>query len=164
MRRTTQSELVSMRNDNLKDQLKKHTALGKTSFTATQPNRTAYVLQLQTLLLTWRRMHKRITWLRATQVLRGTISNVRSTKKNGRKRKAGVHEWMGFEWTDEAIVGKVIADGVSMYAKLQTNARKRKAPSSIIASFGRTPTALFIHLTWFGISRAQGSAQSCPHS
>eukprot|EP00965_Chrysotila_dentata_P154725 5112460-Pleurochrysis_carterae.AAC.1 len=37
--------------EDLRDQLKKHKALGKTGFVVSQPNRTAYVLQLQTLLL-----------------------------------------------------------------------------------------------------------------
>eukprot|EP00965_Chrysotila_dentata_P075985 2511256-Pleurochrysis_carterae.AAC.1 len=37
--------------ENLRDQLKKHTLLGKTGFALSLPNRTAYVLQLQTLLL-----------------------------------------------------------------------------------------------------------------
>eukprot|EP00965_Chrysotila_dentata_P011290 368024-Pleurochrysis_carterae.AAC.1 len=37
--------------EDLRDQLKKHKALGKTGFVVSQPNRMAYALQLQTLLL-----------------------------------------------------------------------------------------------------------------
>eukprot|EP00965_Chrysotila_dentata_P180207 5949837-Pleurochrysis_carterae.AAC.1 len=37
--------------EDLRDQLKKHKLLGKTGFALSLPNRTAYVLQQQTLLL-----------------------------------------------------------------------------------------------------------------
>eukprot|EP00965_Chrysotila_dentata_P235595 6200851-Pleurochrysis_carterae.AAC.1 len=37
--------------EDLRDQLEKHKLLGKTGFTLTLPNRTAYLLQLQMLLL-----------------------------------------------------------------------------------------------------------------
>lgn len=127
---TRYSELVEMGNDALKDQLKKQKVLGKTGFTATQANRTAYILQLQTLLLeadadandlaegdsgiTGRNIKRKASVRKQTGG---------GDKKAGKKRK-GVHEWMGFEWTDEeadgfeveAIVGKVIADGVTEYA------------------------------------------------
>eukprot|EP00965_Chrysotila_dentata_P208613 6184800-Pleurochrysis_carterae.AAC.1 len=45
------SDLTLMGVEGLRDQLKKHKLLGKTGFALSLPNRTAYVLQLQTLLL-----------------------------------------------------------------------------------------------------------------
>ena len=48
---TRYSELKGMVGDELVDQLRKHKLLGKKGFTVTQPNREAYFLQLQTLLL-----------------------------------------------------------------------------------------------------------------
>ena len=91
-----------------------------------QANRTAcYVLQLQTLLLEADS---------AANDLADGDSGVdgRSVKRKaagagggtGKKRKAGVIEYMGFEWTRaeaddfevEAIVGKVVADGKATFA------------------------------------------------
>eukprot|EP00965_Chrysotila_dentata_P199752 6179568-Pleurochrysis_carterae.AAC.3 len=45
------SDLKVMGVEDLRDQLKKHKLLGKNGFALSLPNRTAYVLQLQTLLL-----------------------------------------------------------------------------------------------------------------
>eukprot|EP00965_Chrysotila_dentata_P086893 2867859-Pleurochrysis_carterae.AAC.1 len=45
------SDLKMMGVEDLRDQLKKHKLLGKTGFALSLPNRTAYVLKLQTLLL-----------------------------------------------------------------------------------------------------------------
>eukprot|EP00965_Chrysotila_dentata_P077629 2561474-Pleurochrysis_carterae.AAC.1 len=108
--------------EDLRGQLRKHRLLGKNCFALSLPNRTAYVLQLQTLLLEANEdandledgdsgIDGRSVWRRAT---------VRGRRKRGRRLRF----YMGYEWTEEeekafeveAVVGKVLADGQTAYA------------------------------------------------
>eukprot|EP00965_Chrysotila_dentata_P126601 4186394-Pleurochrysis_carterae.AAC.1 len=102
--------------EDLWDQLTKHKLRGKTGFALFLPNHTAYVLQLQTLLLEVNEyandlddgdsgIDGRSVWYRATV--------------RGRKRRRGLRSYMGYELTKEeekalkveAVVGKVLAAG-----------------------------------------------------
>ena len=83
--------------EDLQDQLKKRKLLGKTGFALSLPNRTAYVLQLQTLLLEANE---------AANDLEDGDSGIdgRSVRRHatvrGRKRRRGLRSYMGSEWTD----------------------------------------------------------------
>ena len=108
--------------DTLKDQLKLRKLNGAKGFTVTQANRTAYVLQLHVLLLAADPQSNDLpegdSGIDGREVVR------KSTGKGKGKRKKGVTYYEGYCWTEEeedafeveAIVGKVIADGVSKYA------------------------------------------------
>lgn len=120
---TRYSHLLSMSNEALKDQLKKYKVMGKVGFTTTQPNRTAFVLQLQALLLEFDNQANDLSegdsGIEGRNIKRKTNGGAR----NG-KRKARITEYMGYEWTAEeeddfeveAIVGRLVADGSSTYA------------------------------------------------
>lgn len=128
------SQLVNKNNDELKDQLKKFKALGKTGFTVSQANRTAFILQLQTLLLEADPKANDLppgeSGIKGHNIKRKSSSGKADGGKKGGgatkkgKRKTNVIEWMGYEWTKAeeddftvaAIVGKLIADGVTEYA------------------------------------------------
>eukprot|EP00962_Isochrysis_galbana_P051251 scaffold22626_cov108-Isochrysis_galbana.AAC.2 len=130
---TRYSELVSMGIDDLKDQLKKHKLNGKTGFNVSHPNRTAYVLLLQTLLLqadsSANDLPEGDSGIEGRNIKRK--ARVAGGGKKKRKRPAGVTEYMGYEWTKEeedefeveAIVGKVVADGSTAYANQGKAAR-----------------------------------------
>lgn len=124
---TTFSSLVSMSNEDLKDQLKKHKMMGKTGFTCVQPNRVSYILQLQTLLLEADTQANDLpegdSGIEGRNIKRK--SNKGGSRGSGKRRaKDKVRFWMGYEWTEEeedgfeveAIVGKVVADGKTEYA------------------------------------------------
>eukprot|EP00965_Chrysotila_dentata_P111657 3692204-Pleurochrysis_carterae.AAC.1 len=83
--------------EDLRDQLKKHKLLGKTGFTATQPNRTVYVLQLQTLLLEADEDAKDLD--DGDSSIDGR--SVRRRVTGSRKRRCGLTSYMGYEWTEE---------------------------------------------------------------
>lgn len=127
---TRYSHLLSMSNEALKDQLKKHKAMGKVGFTLTQPNRTAFVLQVQTLLLEADKEANDLAEGDSGIEGRNIKRKVSSAAKKG-KRKARVTEYMGYEWTEEeeddfeveAIVGRLVADGSTAYAN-QGKAKK----------------------------------------
>ena len=131
---TRYSELVQMSVDSLRDQLKKHKRLGQKGFTVSQPNRTAYVLQLQTLLLAADSYANDLA--EGDSGISGRFVKRKAASAGGgkaKKKKAspGVTEYMGYTWTAEeeddfeveAIVGKVIADGATVYAN-QGKAKK----------------------------------------
>jgi hypothetical protein len=129
---TLYSELVDKGNEDLKDQLKKHKLMGKSKakFTATQPNRTAYVLQLQTLLL---EADPNANDLPAgdSGIEGRNIKRKSSGGGSSRKRKKGMVYYMDYEWTAEeedtfeveTIVGMITADGTTSYAN-QGKAKK----------------------------------------
>lgn len=120
---THYSHLLSMSNEALKDQLKKHKAMGKGGFTTTQPNRTAFVLQLQALLLEDDKDANDLP--EGDSGIEGrNIKRKANGSANKGKRKTRVTEYMGYEWTAEeeddfeveAIVGRLVADGNTTYA------------------------------------------------
>ena len=102
----------------------------------TQSNRTAYVLQLQTLLLEADPEANDLAdgdgGIDGRSVKRKARSGGAADggggggkgKGKGKKRRRGVTEYMGYEWTAEeeddfeveALVGKVTADGATSYA------------------------------------------------
>jgi len=97
-----------------------------------QPNRTACVLALQTLLLEADSAANDLAEGDSGIEGRGIKRKVRNTGGKAKKKKKGepvVHSYMDYEWTDddpfvlEAIVGKVVADGQTNYAN-QGRARK----------------------------------------
>ena len=92
------SELVSKDNDALKDQLKKHKLLGKKGFVVSQKNCTAYVLQLQTLLLeadpTANDLPAGDSGIVGRNIKRKAIGG-------SKKRKKGTTYYLGYEWTEE---------------------------------------------------------------
>ena len=108
--------------------------LGKKGFTLTQSSRTAYVLQLQTLLLeadpTANDLEDGDSGIDGRSVKRKakTAGTKGGVKKKGKKRKSDEDDdviyYMDYSWTTEeeesftvdAIVGKVVADGKSKYA------------------------------------------------
>eukprot|EP00966_Prymnesium_polylepis_P179729 4161368-Prymnesium_polylepis.1 len=115
------SQLVEMGNEALKDQLKKRKLLGATGFTVTQPNRTAYVLQLQTLLLAAdpaaNDLSEGDSGIVGRNIKRKTsVKASGGGKVAGKKRKKGdmTRFYMDYSWTEEeedsfkveAIVGK----------------------------------------------------------
>lgn len=132
---TRYSELTEMDRPALSDQLRKHKLLGKKGFTVTQGNRTAYVLQLQTLLLEAdagaNDLPEGESGIDGRNVKRKVGSGGGGKAKGKKRKKPGVTEWMGYEWTEEeaegfeveAIVGKLVADGTSTYAN-QGKAKK----------------------------------------
>eukprot|EP00965_Chrysotila_dentata_P215145 6188588-Pleurochrysis_carterae.AAC.2 len=91
-------------------------AVGQTGFALSQPNRTAYVLQLQTLLL--EANEDANDHEEGDSGINGRSLRRRATFR-GRKRKRGLRSSMGYEWTEEAeeafeveaVVSKVVADG-----------------------------------------------------
>ena len=123
---TLYSELVDKGNDALKDQLKKHKLLGKSTakFTISQPNRTAYILQLQTLLLEANPHANDLAPGDSGIKGRNIKRKEGAGNKAGKKRKPNERYYMGYVWTAEeeddfeveAIVGKLTADGVTEYA------------------------------------------------
>ena len=100
---TLYSALVDKDNEALKDQLKKHKLLGKskTKFTVTQPNRTAFVLQLQTLLLEANP--------KANDLEPGdsgiTGRNIKRKSSGGggskKRKQPGMRYYMDYSWTEE---------------------------------------------------------------
>eukprot|EP00965_Chrysotila_dentata_P166640 5501717-Pleurochrysis_carterae.AAC.1 len=124
--------------ENLRDQPKKHELLGKTGFALSLLNRTAYVLQLRTLLLEANEdANDRVE--DGDSGIDGRSVRRRATVR-GRKRRRGVRSYMGYEWTEEekafeveAVVGKVLAAS--------------QQASSSTASCGRDT-----HQTWCGMS------------
>jgi hypothetical protein len=122
---THYSELVSMGEDALKDQLRKHKLLGKKGFNVSQPNRTARVLALQALMLEADAAANDLEEGDSGIEGRGIKRKVRGQGKAPKKKQKGapkVQEYMGYEWTDddpfvlEAIVGSLVADGKTEYA------------------------------------------------
>ena len=117
--------------DSLKDQLRKHKLLGKTSFTM-PPTRSLCVLQLQTLLLEMdpeaSDLPEGESGIEGHRVKRKSSSKAKGKASSGpkakRKRSSDVREYMGYEWTAEeedsfqveAIVGMLVADGKASYA------------------------------------------------
>ena len=109
------SELLSLPNAALADQLKARKAAGGTGFAVTQPNRAAYVLTLQALMLAADAAANDLpdgeSGVDGRQVKRkarrsgagGTGGRDKGGRGGGSKRKArpGVHVWMDYEWTDE---------------------------------------------------------------
>eukprot|EP00965_Chrysotila_dentata_P118783 3927576-Pleurochrysis_carterae.AAC.1 len=99
--------------EDLPDQLKKHKLLGKTGFTFNLPNRTAYVLQLQTLLSRPTRI--RTTSRTATPASTAAAFGAVRLTVQGRKRRRGLRSYMAYEWIEEeeealeveAVVGKI---------------------------------------------------------
>eukprot|EP00965_Chrysotila_dentata_P241693 6204427-Pleurochrysis_carterae.AAC.4 len=92
------SNLKLMGVEDLRGALKKHKLLGKTNFALSLPNRTAYMLQLQMLLLEADEdannledgdssINGRSIWCRATV--------------RGRKPRRGLRSYMGYKWTEE---------------------------------------------------------------
>ena len=121
---TKYSELKSMSNDDLKDQLKKHKLLGKTGFTVSLPNRTALVLQLQALLneadpVGANDLDDGDSGIDGRAIRRKAAPSVRGGKN---KRKKTVQTYMGYEFDNtadynlDAIVGHIVTDGDSVYA------------------------------------------------
>ena len=110
----------------LQDQLKHHKLIGKkTGFTISQPNRLAYVLQLQAVLSeahgsAANDLPDGDSGIEGRNVKRKARSEGSGKKK---KRRKGT-EYMGYCWTAEeeddfeveAIVGMLTADGKSSYA------------------------------------------------
>eukprot|EP00965_Chrysotila_dentata_P052826 1752392-Pleurochrysis_carterae.AAC.5 len=88
--------------EDLRDQLNKHKLLSKTGFELSLPNRTAYVLQLQTLLLKANEDANDIQ--EGDSGIDGRGVRRRATVR-GRKRRRGLRSYtvhMGYEWTKEA--------------------------------------------------------------
>ena len=121
---TKYSELKSMGNDELKDQLRAHKLKGKTGFSLSLPNRTALILQLQALL-------NEADPQGANDLedgdsgIEGRAVRRKAAGGGGRgrnKRKKNVETYMGYEWDNladydlDAIVGTVVTDGISDYA------------------------------------------------
>ncbi|EOD05234.1 hypothetical protein EMIHUDRAFT_198838 [Emiliania huxleyi CCMP1516] len=121
---TRYSELKGMVGDELVDQLRKHKLLGKKGFTVTQPNREAYFLQLQTLLLEADPAANDLEDGDSGITGRGIRKKSAGGGGKRKKKKKGVIYYMDYEWTEEeqddfevsAIVGKVVADGKATYA------------------------------------------------
>jgi len=121
---TRYSELKGMVGDELVDQLRKHKLLGKKGFTVTQPNREAYFLQLQTLLLEADPAANDLEDGDSGITGRGIRKKSAGGGGKRKKKKKGVIYYMDYEWTQEeeddfevsAIVGKVVADGKATYA------------------------------------------------
>jgi len=121
---TRYSELKGMVGDELVDQLRKHKLLGKKGFTVTQPNREAYFLQLQTLLLEADPAANDLADGDSGITGRGIRKKSAGGGGKRKKKKKGVIYYMDYEWTEEeeddfevsAIVGKVVADGKATYA------------------------------------------------
>eukprot|EP00965_Chrysotila_dentata_P224470 6194190-Pleurochrysis_carterae.AAC.1 len=84
--------------DDLRDQLKQHKALGKHGFVVSQPNRTAYVLQLQTLLL---EVDEDANDLEDSDSGIDDRSVRRRSTGRSRRRRRGLTSYMGYEWTKE---------------------------------------------------------------
>eukprot|EP00965_Chrysotila_dentata_P189795 6173513-Pleurochrysis_carterae.AAC.3 len=115
------SNMKLMGVEDFRDQHKKHKALGKTGFVVSQRNRTAYVLQLQTLLLEADEDANNLddgdSGIDGQSVRSHLIGR-------SRKRRRGLTSYMGYEWTEEekdafqveGIVGKVVAGGRTAYA------------------------------------------------
>eukprot|EP00965_Chrysotila_dentata_P125965 4163559-Pleurochrysis_carterae.AAC.1 len=84
--------------EDLRDKLKKHTLLGKTGFALSLPNRTPYVLQLQTLLLEANEDASDLEDGDSGIDGRGArrLATVR-----GRERMRGLRSFTGYEWTEE---------------------------------------------------------------
>eukprot|EP00965_Chrysotila_dentata_P022347 739439-Pleurochrysis_carterae.AAC.1 len=114
------SDLKLMGVEDLRGQLKKHELLGKTGFALSLPNRTAYVLQLQTLLI---EANEDANDLEDGDSGINGRSVQRRAAVRGRKLRRGLRSYMGDAWTEEeeafeveAVVGKVEADGQTAYA------------------------------------------------
>eukprot|EP00965_Chrysotila_dentata_P059561 1976599-Pleurochrysis_carterae.AAC.1 len=122
--------------EDLRDQFTKHKLLNKTGFALSLPNRTTYVLQLQTLLL---EANEEANNLEDGDSGIDGRSDRRCAIVRGRKRRRGLRSYMGYEWTGEeeeavkdkveAVVGKVEADGQTAYA-CPTRAASLQASSS----------------------------------
>eukprot|EP00965_Chrysotila_dentata_P042223 1400494-Pleurochrysis_carterae.AAC.1 len=97
--------------ENLRDQLKKDKLLGKTGFALFLPNRKAYVLQLQTLLVD---ANEDANDLEDGDSGIDGRSVRRRAAVRGRKRRRGLRFYMSYEGTEEekeafevmAVVGK----------------------------------------------------------
>lgn len=126
---TRYSQLVECSNEALTDQLKLRKLQGATGFTVTQSNRTAYVLQLQTLMLTADAdandlppAESGIEGRNIKRKARAADSSKRGSDRRKRKAPPGEIEYMGHFWTKEeadfeveALAGKVVADGTCLY-------------------------------------------------
>ena len=137
--------LVDLRNDQLADQLKAwKLKLGKGSgFAVSYPNRKAFVLQLQTIMAV--QIGSAANDLPPGESgIQGRGLKVRRTEKGQKgapkKRKAGVQYYGDYEWDEdeneegwkiEAIVDKVKADGVRVFAN-QGKVRKGRVMYRII--------------------------------
>ena len=132
---TKYSNLVSMGNADLADQLKYHKLVRKkTGFTVTQKDRKAYVLQLQSLLSDWHAdandLEEEDAGIEGRGIKRkarapaagGTGGKKKGGRRSGKKSQAEVHyaldedgneiEWEdGEEYQVEAIVGTRISAG-----------------------------------------------------
>ena len=119
------SELKSMGNEELKEQLRAHKLKGKSGFSVALPNRLALVLQLQALLseadptandlapgdsgIDGRKVKSKVTG---------------GGSRGGRNKRKKTELYMGYEWDStadyqvEAIVGHLVADGKTDYANL----------------------------------------------
>eukprot|EP00965_Chrysotila_dentata_P259984 6213746-Pleurochrysis_carterae.AAC.1 len=134
--------------EDLRDQLKKHTLLGKTGFTLSLPNRTAYVLQLQTLLL---EANEDANDLKDGDSGIDSRSLRRRATVRGRMRRRGLRSYMGCEWTEkkEEEVFEVEA-GLWPTGRRPTPTRAASLQvSSSTASCGRDT-----HQTWCGMSQS----------
>lgn len=128
------SGLKELDNAALSDQLRKRKLLGAKGIVVTHPNRTAFVLALQALLLDADSGANDLpdddSGVDGRNVKRKAKAP-RGTGKKAGKAKKGLTEYMGYSWTEEeaehfkveAIVGKVEADGKTEYAN-QGKARK----------------------------------------
>ena len=124
---TTYSALKKMSVDDLKDQLKGYKLQGKTGFSLTQPNRAAYVLQVQALMsevlgsgcndlndgdsgVEGRGVRRRKVGMDAD------VSSAAGTKKKAKSRRKVV-EYLGWEWYEtekfniEKLIGKMEVAG-----------------------------------------------------
>ena len=114
------SELVDMGMADLQDQLNKRKLAGAKGYNVTQPNRTAAVLQLQSLLLEADPAANDLP--EGDSGIKGRL--IQRRVAGGKRKKGKLQTYEGYEWTVEeendfevdALVGRLVADGTTRYA------------------------------------------------
>ena len=124
---TKYSDLKTMGNDELKDQLKGYKLQGKSGFNVTQDNRAAYVLQVQSLMsevlgegcndLADGDSGVDGRGVRRRQVARDDDGSGGAGKKKKAKSKRKIVSYKGWEWHEtekfeiEKLLGKMVSEG-----------------------------------------------------